>query len=478
MAFCTPTKAMDKLLVLGSVSLSGTLLAGVTALICRGLKGKISARAVYVLWILVLLRFLCPWTTSHSLLNQAVEAPQESWTLTVPEQTGSPAAEPVSPRTSPVTTEALLWAVWLTGAGVILAVRCVSYARFSRSILRRARPAPKETQAAYAALTGPYRRPPKLVCSPDAVTPMLMGLLRPVVVLPCLSLEREALEALLSHELTHWRRRDLLVKRIAVAVSVLHWFNPAAWWLLGQLDRVCELACDETVCRGWDQARRARYGQLLLELCAVPAPHFAACLSKKQCLKERLIHIMDHKRKPFAGVLAAGACVAVLITSVALGAYAAPTEEKSAGSSVQLEQQEVTLQWPMETQGSVTLSVPFGSRVHPITGQTTSHSGIDIVLDAGTPVLASAAGTVAETDYNADDGRYIVLDHGGLTTKYCRLSEIQVTAGETVNAGEAIGAVGKTGKSTGPHLHFEVAQNDSLVDPLSLLPQTTMESQR
>ena len=103
-AFCTPTKAMDKLLVLGSVSLSGTLLAGVTALICRGLKGKISARAVYVLWILVLLRFLCPWTTSHSLLNQAVEAPQESWTLTVPEQTGSPAAEPVSPRTSPVTT--------------------------------------------------------------------------------------------------------------------------------------------------------------------------------------------------------------------------------------------------------------------------------------------------------------------------------------------------------------------------------------
>ena len=465
-------------MVLGSVSLSGTLLAGVTALICRGSKGKISARAVYVLWMLVLLRFLCPWTTSHSLLNQAVEAPQEPWTLTVPEQTGSPEAEPASPRTSSVTTEALLWAVWLTGAGGILAVRCVSYARFSRSVLRRARPAPKETQAAYAALTGPYRRPPRLVCSPDAATPMLMGSLRPVVVLPCLSFEREDLEALLSHELTHWMRRDLWVKRIAVAVSVLHWFNPIAWWLVGRLDRACEFACDETVCRGWDQARRARYGRLLLELCAVPAPRFAACLSKKQCLKERLIHIMDHKRKPFAGVLAAGACVAVLVTSVVLGAYAAPTEENSAGSSVQLEQQEAALQWPMETQGSVTLSVPFGSRVHPITGQTTSHSGIDIVLDAGTPVLASAAGTVAETDYNADDGRYIVLDHGELTTRYCHLSEIQVAEGETVTAGEEIGAVGQTGRSTGPHLHFEAAQNGSPVDPLSLLPQTPTASQR
>ena len=304
-----------------------------------------------------------------------------------------------------------------------------------------------------------------------------MGFRAPVIVLPQ-GLEGEEREFALLHEYTHFVRRDLWYKLLLTAANALHWFNPAAWWLLERLDRSCELACDETVCRGWDQARRARYGQLLLELCAVPAPHFAACLSKKQCLKERLIHIMDHKRKPFAGVLAAGACVAVLFTSVALGAYAAPTEEKSAGSSVQLEQQEVTLQWGGGGGGSVTLSVPFGSRVHPITGQTTSHSGIDIVLDAGTPVLASAAGTVAETDYNADDGRYIVLDHGGLTTKYCRLSEIQVTAWETVNAGEAIGAVGKTGKSTGPHLHFEVAQNDSLVDPLSLLPQTPMESQR
>lgn len=361
---------------------------------------------------------------------------------------------------------------------MILAVRGVSYARFSQSVLRRARPAPKETQAVYAALTGSFRRPPRMVCSPDAVTHMLMGLVRPVVVLPCLSLEGEALEVLLSHELTHWRRRDLWVKRIAVAVSVLHWFNPAAWWLLGQLDRFCELACDETVCRGWDQARRARYGQLLLELCAVPAPHFAACLSKKQCLKERLIHIMDHKRKPFAGVLAAGACVAVLFTSVALGAHAAPTEEKPAGSSVQLEQQEVTLQWPWKLRAASPCPCPSaaGSILSPDRPQATTE--LTSCWMQARPVLASAAGTVAETDYNANDGRYIVLDHGGLTTKYCHLSEIQVAAGETVTAGETIGAVGKTGKSTGPHLHFEVAQNDSLVDPLSLLPQTTMESQR
>ena len=185
---------------------------------------------------------------------------------------------------------------------------------------------------------------------------------------------------------------------------------------------------------------------------------------------------MDHKRKPFAGVLAAGACLAVLLTSVALGAYAAP-EEPKADVSAQTAQGETTLQWPMETGVSVTLSVPFCSRVHPITGQTTNHSGIDIVLDAGTPVLAAAVGTVTETDFAPVDGQYIVLDHGSLTTKYCHLSEIQVEVGETVSAGQTIGAVGQTGQSTGPHLHFEVAQNGSLVDPLSLLPQTAVESQ-
>lgn len=469
---------MDKWLVLGSVSLSGALLAGVTALLCRVLRGKISARAVYGLWLLVLLRFLCPWTIPHSLMAQVAAPSQEQWVVAVPEGEGSQVAPAQSKEgPDPIALETLLWAVWGTGAGVVLAVRAVSYARFTQKIRRAARPASQNAQAIYAALTAPYRRPPRLVCSSAAATPMLMGLVRPTIVLPCRTLDEAALEALLSHELTHWRRHDLAVKWFAVTAAVVHWFNPVSWWLVGRLDRACELACDEQVCRGWDRERRAQYGQLLLEFCAAPNTGFAACLSQTQCLKERLIHIMDHKRKPFAGVLAAGACVAVLLTSVALGAYAAPEETTpKAEASTQLEQGVTTLQWPMAVQGSVTLSQPFGSRVHPITGKTTNHSGIDIVLDAGTPVLAAADGTVAETDVDPKDGRYIVLEHGSLTTKYCHLSEIQVAAGETVSAGQTIGAVGQTGQSTGPHLHFEVTLDGSLTDPLDLLPQVQTQA--
>lgn len=468
---------MDKLLVLGSVSLSGTLLAGITALLSRMLRGRISARAAYGLWLLVLLRFLCPWTTPHSLMTQAAVPPQELLVVVLPEEAwGEELPGQEEADTGSIAPEVLLWAVWGTGAGVVLAVRTVSYTQFARKIRRTARPASQNAQAVYAALTAPCRRPPRLVCSSAAATPMLMGLVRPTIVLPSRTLDEAALEALLSHELTHWRRHDLAVKWFAVTATVVHWFNPVSWWLLGRLDRACELACDERVCQGWGQAHRAQYGQLLLEFCAAPNTGFAACLSQTQCLKERLIHIMDHKRKPFAGVLAAVACVAVLFTSVALGAYAAPEEiAPKAEVSTQLEQGVTTLQWPMAVQGSVTLSQPFGSRVHPITGKTLDHTGIDIVLDAGTPVLAAAGGRVAEADVDPKDGRYIVLDHGSLTTKYCHLSEIQVAAGETVSAGQTIGAVGQTGQSTGPHLHFEVARDGSPIDPLSLLPQASME---
>ena len=469
---------MDKLLVLGSVSLSGALLAGITALLSRMLRGRISARAAYGLWLLVLLRFLCPWTTPHSLMTQAADPPQELLVVVLPEEAwGEEIPGQEEADTGSIAPEVLLWAVWGTGAGVVLAVRAVSYARFSQKIRRTARPASQSAQAVYQTLTAPYRRAPKLVCSPAAATPMLMGIIRPILVLPFRTLEEPALRVLLSHELTHWRRHDVAVKWFAVTATVVHWFNPVSWWLLGRLDRACELACDERVCRGWDRERRAWYGQLLLEFCAIPHAGFAACLSQKQCLKERLIHIMDHKRKPFAGVLAAAACVAVLFTSVALGAYAAP-EETQAAASAHLEQGETVLQWPMAAQGSVVLSQPFGSRIHPITGKTTEHSGIDIVLDAGTPVLAAAGGRVAETNVDPEDGQYIVLDHGSLTTKYCHLLEVQVTVGETVSAGQTIGAVGQTGMSTGPHLHFEVARDGSQIDPLSLLPQASMEYHR
>lgn len=117
------------------------------------------------------------------------------------------------------------------------------------------------------------------------------------------------------------------------------------------------------------------------------------------------------------------------------------------------------LQWPLPVAGTITS--PQGYRTDPITGETSYHSGTDIAVPVGTPILAAADGivTIANTldSWGGSYGYYVKLDHGGgLTTLYAHCSNICVTTGKQVKAGEVIAYVGQTGRATGPHLHFEV----------------------
>ena len=117
------------------------------------------------------------------------------------------------------------------------------------------------------------------------------------------------------------------------------------------------------------------------------------------------------------------------------------------------------LQWPLPVAGTITS--PQGYRTDPITGEVSYHSGTDIAVPEGTPILAAADGTVtianALDSWGGSYGYHVKLDHGGgLTTLYAHCSSICVTAGQQVKAGEVIAYVGHTGRATGPHLHFEV----------------------
>ncbi|MBC7330523.1 peptidoglycan DD-metalloendopeptidase family protein [bacterium] len=118
--------------------------------------------------------------------------------------------------------------------------------------------------------------------------------------------------------------------------------------------------------------------------------------------------------------------------------------------------------------GSITSG--FGMRTHPIYHIKKMHTGIDISAHSGTPIKAAAGGEVVFAGWWGGYGNVVIIDHGGgISTLYAHCSAIYVKKGQSVSQGEVIAAVGSTGLSTGPHLHFEVRKNGKPVDPLGYL---------
>ncbi|MGM3306072.1 murein hydrolase activator EnvC family protein [Anabaena sp. WFMT] len=115
-------------------------------------------------------------------------------------------------------------------------------------------------------------------------------------------------------------------------------------------------------------------------------------------------------------------------------------------------------------------SSPFGWRMHPVLGYRRFHAGLDFAASYGSTIRAADSGTVIFAGWYGGYGKAVIIDHGkSITTLYGHSSELYVTEGQSVQQGQAIAAVGSTGLSTGPHLHFEVRRNGSPVDPANYL---------
>ena len=113
----------------------------------------------------------------------------------------------------------------------------------------------------------------------------------------------------------------------------------------------------------------------------------------------------------------------------------------------------------------------FGGRLDPITGKRDGHTGMDLAVPAGTPVRAALAGTVRVAQYDSSYGYYVTIGHeNGLLTLYGHNSRLLVRPGQVVQAGDVVSLSGSTGRSTGPHLHFEVRVNGQRTDPRYYLP--------
>lgn len=124
------------------------------------------------------------------------------------------------------------------------------------------------------------------------------------------------------------------------------------------------------------------------------------------------------------------------------------------------------------------VSSSFGVRRDPIIRRPAMHAGIDFRAPTGTAIRSAGAGTIMKAGWNGGYGRMVEIDHGnGLTTRYAHMSRIKVSEGQKVETGDIVGEVGNSGRSTGPHLHYEVRRNGNALDPLRFLKAGKMVQQ-
>jgi murein DD-endopeptidase MepM/ murein hydrolase activator NlpD len=147
--------------------------------------------------------------------------------------------------------------------------------------------------------------------------------------------------------------------------------------------------------------------------------------------------------------------------SLAETAYSAPFAQPTVS---------VPSRMPLE---GASLTSGYGMRTHPVLGGRRQHAGIDLAAPTGTPVYATADGVVGRADWYSSYGLYIAIEHGAaMQTRYAHLSRLAVAAGDNVKKGDLIGYVGSTGRSTGPHLHYEVRIDGQAVNPIPYMVES------
>ena len=464
---------MNDLGFLIELSLSGALLSTIVYVACLPLKKHAPPRLMCCLWLLVLLRFCLPLPSplAHVKLTPAASA--------IPDAVSVVSSEIIPAGEIGAGGFALpLGLIWALGAAAAAAAQFVPYFAMRRRVLRSAREADRELSECFRAMySGSWLR---IAVSSETRSPMIMGLVRPVLVVPDTEMRTE-LRFALKHELEHHCRGDIYVKWLAALVKCLHWFNPAAYLASHEFARSCEFACDAAVVRDMPREERRSYGETLLRFAcgeSQGSPLSAGMSRVQAILKERLVLIMKYKRHS-ASVLAASAALLMLFAACAvlLGPLSAAADtvppDEPAVSSEPVTADDVTAPdacteyvWPLPANETVTS--PFGTRIHPVLQKEITHNGMDILAQTGDSVVAAAPGTVESTGFDTEQGNFIIIDHGGFKTLYAQLSAISVDTGDVVEAGQAIGAAGSTGASTGPHLHFGLIIDGGYADPAQL----------
>ncbi|GHU35734.1 hypothetical protein FACS1894105_04930 [Clostridia bacterium] len=289
-----------------TMSGAGSVLALLYFAVKPIVKHRLLKSVQYYLWLVVLAALIIPFSMFVKLPESVSDAPipiavihetVRTYVNAPPAARGNADSDSVQTSVSTETPApavtlkidviGIIFVIYPIGVIVYLFINMFGYFRFTAKLKRR-----NIATGIKCKLT---------VCkNPLALTPMLVGLFRPVIILPDREYSAAHLEYILHHELTHYRRRDVAVKWLSVLAGAIHWFNPLVYLARRELDRICELSCDETVIRSLDASGKREYGNTLIEVAAdnrIPSAVLSTTMcEEKSALKERLGAIMKNKK--------------------------------------------------------------------------------------------------------------------------------------------------------------------------------------
>ena len=523
---------------LGMLQMSLSASVVILAVACIRLLLKRMPRWIsYLLWIVVFIRLVCPFSIEapfgvvpgFNLLKLYQESPKqqmqarEGWKEQAngsgarflpqtEEQIGNMAqlaegikAEGNENRLSAafetaIVVSCIVWQAVALGLGLYFVL---SYFKFFAGIRKL---------EAEGAVKTVYQGKQRIITDGQLNSPFTAGLFHPVIYLPA-GLESRSRELIIAHERIHIRRRDYLVKPMALLVLCVYWFNPLVWLAAWMMERDMEASCDEAVLRGADSKERSLYAETLLCLAQRPRVSGYPIAFGEKGVKMRIKNTMKlKKRKPWLIAVCAAAVgvIALFLLINGKNNILSPADTRSAASEAGTEKIETMLTPPesAEDKGeeeflpsekisvrtepsdaeeaeehfyepspresgynepvdNARVSNDFGTRTHPVTGKEETHNGIDFAAEEGTPVKAAAKGTIYEAGENDEWGNYVIIQHaGGEMSYYMCCRDIFVKSGDEVEEGEEIATVGNSGKSTGAHLHFAVSRDGSYIEPV------------
>ncbi|USG68303.1 peptidoglycan DD-metalloendopeptidase family protein [Brevibacillus ruminantium] len=474
-------------------SLQASILVGLILLCKLAGRGRLTVKWHDAIWFLLILKLAIPWSPGSpmSLFNwlpawSGAAMPFDTTVAAPPiyiERAGLPLSGDLTLQqssTSLLGTDSLLLSllavIWFCGALILLITVFCQARRFSSRLKQEPLVEEQWVLDILAACKHQMNitKPIRVIKSRSVTSPMLTGLWQPQIVLPEKSLEildKQELQHVILHELSHWKRRDIAVNSLMSFLLIWNWFNPLLWYAASRMRRDQEIACDALALTYMKESEVKSYGYTMIKLLEMYAKQrntafTAGFSSSKNELKRRMYMIRSFRKNAYSWTTSG------VIIAIVLGVVTLTSGQKAAGEPLHLIN-------PVEGSTAAT-SEPF-LLIPPVEGKITStfrdarnQDGIVIVNNASTPVQAAAAGTVIQAEYSGKAGNQIIIQHeAGYQTVYSHLEKLEVTSGTAVAQGQLIGLLGSTGRSTGPHLYFELHRDGQPVDPLPFMSEAT-----